>query len=754
MKTPAGRAVIVPVSNEKKQSSSIQMIAEQRLQLPPRRFFHTGENRLFLLGLASAGLLLVLIALPLFRGTVYEFDDLNNYHLPFRYFYAQCLKAGDNFTWVPSVYCGYYLHGEGQVGMFHPLHLLLYRFLPLDIAYNLELFLSYPFMLAGMFFFLRRWNLPRDASMLGALVFAFSGFTVLHYVHMNVVAVASHIPWMLLAIDMVVRSPSTRKRSVFAFGLALLTGSQLLLGNPQAFWYSSLTEVLYALLLIRPWNDIPAYVRLGTAKALGAAIGAIQVLAHREGVAASFRDIPSLDFLMWPSVRPVHLLQIAAPYFFNESVFEYIGYGLKAYNGAVPLVLVVFLLLRLPQVGPLKKLAAGVLFLNLVSILMAMGKYGYVYRLQTFLPIVGLFREPNRYILLFHLTMSIGAAIAFATVSALVRDGGRTPWRALSPLLLVPLVSILPYLLALIGRTVDSPSLLQYFVLGMSAKINMLIAGPLIMISATALVLLAARGKDIAIFGLILLAAVDLLFYGVNSTIGSDGIRPIDNILKSFPTPGANPGQYRVQSDDVILIMKGLNLADGYAGLPPKRELQPLDKSRLRLAGAQWIMSKTPKYSGGRSFGMTLPKPLPRVRLVTKAVVSENIQQDIDKIDIASTALVDHDIGLQEGSPGSATIISDRPGRISIAAQSNNKQLLVLSESYHRGWQAKVDGKRLPVLRVYGDFMGCIVDDGNHVVDFVFRPKSLIIGAWVSLTGITAALLLFLISLRGTRPSK
>jgi hypothetical protein len=51
---------------------------------------------------------------------------------------------------------GFYLHGEGQVGLFHPLHQLLYRLLPLGPAFNLELIANYVALFGGTVWFLRR----------------------------------------------------------------------------------------------------------------------------------------------------------------------------------------------------------------------------------------------------------------------------------------------------------------------------------------------------------------------------------------------------------------------------------------------------------------------------------------------------------------------------------------------------------------------------------------------------------------------
>jgi hypothetical protein len=163
------------------------------------------ERTLFVVALAASLAVLAAIAWPMLEGRFYTIDDLAWYHIPMRWFYARCLDDGTNFTWAPNVFCGYYIHGDGQVGMYHPLHWLLYRSLPFTAAFNIELMLSYPLMLAGTYFLLRRWDLRRDASMFGAMVFAFSGFNLLHFMHMQGVATMAHMPWLLLAIDAYVR---------------------------------------------------------------------------------------------------------------------------------------------------------------------------------------------------------------------------------------------------------------------------------------------------------------------------------------------------------------------------------------------------------------------------------------------------------------------------------------------------------------------------------------------------------------------
>ena len=182
------------------------------------------EKPLFYTALAAAIAILLVIAWPMLEGKVYVYDDLGKMHIPMRMFFANCLTQGDDPTWMPSIYCGLYLQGEGQVGMYHPLHRFLYGFLPFSAAFNIEFFLSYPVALVGMYLFLRRWKIRRDAAMLGAILFAFSGFNLLHFMHLHCVAIVSQIPWLLLSIDVAVRS--TDKRSAMLGGRRLPASRQ------------------------------------------------------------------------------------------------------------------------------------------------------------------------------------------------------------------------------------------------------------------------------------------------------------------------------------------------------------------------------------------------------------------------------------------------------------------------------------------------------------------------------------------------
>jgi len=107
-------------------------------------------------------------------------------------------------------------------------------------------------------------------------------------------------------------------------------------------------------------------------------------------------------------------------------------------------------------------------------------------------------------------------------------------------------------------------------------------------------------------------------------------------------------------------------------------------------------------------------------------------------------ALCEVPLGLPASEPGTAAVISERPGRLNIEVDCPAPQLLVVAESYHHGWHATVDGKATGLYRTNGDFMGCMVGPGKHQVILQFQPASLQRGWLVSCFGLSLVSLCFL----------
>ncbi|HEY7153062.1 MAG TPA: hypothetical protein VH575_03785, partial [Gemmataceae bacterium] len=293
------------------------------------------ERGLFVLTAIAGVLLLLVPAWPLLSGRVPIYLDLGLFHLPVRAFYSRCLADGCSFDWMPHFYGGMFLSGEGEHGPYHPLHLLLYRRLPFDRAFALEAFLHCPLLLIGLFVFLRRY-VRATAALLGALCYTFCAGSVLHNIYPNYQGVIAHLPWILWLMDITCTTESALRRRLALCGLAVLTGSQLLLGSPQALSYSLFAEALFAVFLAwhrRPrWTFWPAWI---AANLLGLLIGSVQLLATRTLLANSTRD--QFDPLMG-SLMPSQLLQLLAPDLLSRHLPQYYS-SEPLYFGAVPLIL-------------------------------------------------------------------------------------------------------------------------------------------------------------------------------------------------------------------------------------------------------------------------------------------------------------------------------------------------------------------------------------------------------------------------------
>ncbi|MEP7273720.1 MAG: YfhO family protein, partial [Acidobacteriota bacterium] len=91
------------------------------------------------------------------------------------------------------------------------------------------------------------------------------------------------------------------------------------------------------------------------------------------------------------------------------------------------------------------------------------------------------------------------------------------------------------------------------------------------------------------------------------------------------------------------------------------------------------------------------------------------------------------------------------PQRIVLETNHTQAGFLVLSEVYYRGWEAWVDGGRVPVERVDYALRGLVLPPGQHHVEMVFRAHTFRTGAVYSGVGAIALLVGALITRRRRR---
>lgn len=675
------------------------------------------SDRRQLLGwIALAGVLaFAAMCMPFFLGRVYTADDLGEFHLPIRDFYSRQLAAGEPWDWMPSLFCGFYLTGEGQLGGYHPLHFLLYRTLPLGAAFNLELLLNYPFLALGTYLFLRRIVVRRDAAAFGALVFTFSSFNLLHFVHPNAIAVVAHLPWILWLVDIAVvgRVSNPSQANLFSrgrvgnpsyalCGIALLTGSQLLLGYPQYVWLSLLAEFAYA--AIRLWSRTGwkrRAIELISAIAAGVLIGGVQLLPTIDALANSTRVNVDEQFRSSGSLHPLNLVQPFAPYLFATRVVGQNTHELGMYFGCVPLVLCFWLCLNRPSWGRAARIIWPTITLGTLALLYAFGEFGPLYNLQAWIPLVGNFRFPCRAIVLVELAVAVLTAIAFLKF---IRAGKPSTSWTWVPAVLSVLVSV--------ATVVAFPTQCSTPIL--------ITLGPLLILLATCLIVQVGTGNRCAAAALILLAVGDMAAYGLTYSVFKKTSN-LNAFVASVNGPqGRTTGRLLTDSGGEFkfgnrLILAGYSLADGYAGLEPVCSIDRSSAASLRAANVQWMR--------GDQGWQRIKGVGPRAWFAA--------------------------------GDGTARIERDSAGAIDFRTDSSCSGTLFLSERYHAGWTARIDGQVVPVMQAEDNFISVQVPPGMRVVELRFQPASLRYGFLLTTFGLGLTMSWAVIAMRPhTSPNK
>ena len=716
---------------------------------------------------AASLAMLAWMARSLFTGQIPFTGDLLHFHYPLRDFYARQLGAGQPFDWMPGLFAGFYVVGEGQLGGYHPLHWLLYRALPLDRAFAAELVLAYPLLFAGTWLWLRK-RCGTAPAAFGAMAATFCGFTLVHGVHPNMVGVLAHVPWLLWVLDGVAArhvpgnawGPDLRGTGL----IGLLIGSQLLLGHPQSVWFSGLVCASYAAHLItadRPWRWIVGRT-LAAGAVLGVLVGSVQVLATLDAAAQSNRPAFDVDFATQYSLRPLHLLHLLHPYLFwgrwarwNETAEASDEFGV--YGGGVALMLAVWWMARLVATRRVDRLSLHVAAFGVVGLWLATGSYGGLYYLQTWMPLVSQFRAPVRYVLFAHWTLAVLATLAVAHLARPAdqdadRDAARERTALGAAWGVVVVAAASAWWLATSG-----------IVPGAGEFRDVTWFGPLVLAASASLLTLATRGVRVALVGLVLLAAGDQALYGLSGVIAWRDLVTRPEAVGYLDTNSFLPraGDTRLVRGNFpnLYLLAGHRLLDGYVAITPSKQLDYREPNALRVAQAEYahedFFAGTPVPSDAEKRDRSwyrLPGALPRVRLVAGARVSSSPATDIAQVNVAQTALVTRDLRLGGGAAGTARLVTDNPGDIAIEVNAPASQLLVVSESFHEGWRAAIDGAPVDVERVNGDFLGVVVPAGTRAVRLQFRPFHLLMGRFVSVSGLVFGLLLLWMGRKDWRP--
>ena len=120
---------------------------------------------------------------------------------------------------------------------------------------------------------------------------------------------------------------------------------------------------------------------------------------------------------------------------------------------------------------------------------------------------------------------------------------------------------------------------------------------------------------------------------------------------------------------------------------------------------------------------------LGKVDLKTTAVINQKYKGDIQQFQYDSTANI--------------KLLSCLPNHLVYKSKSASPQVAVFSEIYYpKGWNAYIDGNKVPYFCANYALRGLSVPAGEHTVEFRFEPQSYYIGEKISMASSVLLILL------------
>jgi hypothetical protein len=684
-------------------------------------------------------------------------NDLAYQVLPWYQFQAGEWSAGRPPLWDPYHWAGQPLIGQAQPGAAYPPNWLLFL-LPPRNGWIRHTHLNWYFVLihwqAMLFAYLlcRDVKCSRAASMFGGVVFGLGGYMgVIDWPQM--LNGAAWAPLVVLFALRIARGERVLASGVFA---GTFLGISLLSGHHQAPVFVALIAGGLCL-----WRFLSAPSRrLRTALAtlllgvFAALCGGLQVLPAIEYGRLSVRWVGVTDPVGWGEKVPylVHS-QFSASI---AGVFGLVISGFQThlglFSGVVAVALATVAVMRTWSDVSTRALAAGAA----LALVFTWGNYTFLHGLlYSLIPWVEKARTPQMAGIAVNVLLAPLAAMGLERALDASGDWARRVSRALA--IFGAALLLLTVGLALgAGRPVDSNS--SFAVAAVAA---MLLAA---LLAGRAGGHLSARALTTAVFVIALVELSGLTAFSFAAVTDENATKAVAGLARTggvaeFLRSGELPARVDVSNEDVpqnFGDFVGLESAAGYLASLTRNVhvLQSHDPRMRELLGVRWVVASKPPVEGQAPLfedpnGLKVYErqgTLPRVwtvhqagRFASAAEIAGKIRGG--EIDPRATAPMLSDPPPLERCEGDAArLVEWTPGRVVIAASMVCRGMLVLAETWFPGWVAEVDGAPAEIHEVYAALRGVVLNEGSHLVEMRYRPRSVLWGGLMTLAGLVLAI--------------
>jgi len=389
--------------------------------------------------------------------------DVTQFFLGLMGVLSESLRAGRLAVWNDLWGYGFPGLAESQMGVFYPVHVILYRWLPTESAYVFSLVLHTLWGGLGTFWAARRLGISSAGAALAAWSWSACGFFLIHLAHPWGYTTGCWMPWAwgltwcILAGRTEDGGRRTEERSVFNFFrppssalrpadggaarparpflLSLVLVLQVLPGHFQVAFMTQFGIVLMIL-----WAAIEQWGVLGIGRLPAAAAGPALSLRGAGGVVLALAAVfPLTAIQLWPTFRlaglaagqrdsgylsdfaspPFHLVNYVAPGLFHRSPlwrplvwdpFHAMPEEHLAYVGLVPLFLACMTMVRERRRDAAVRLLT---ILAVVTLVLSLGPFAPGFRYLILLPGFSFFRAPSRWSLATALALALLAGKGF-----------------------------------------------------------------------------------------------------------------------------------------------------------------------------------------------------------------------------------------------------------------------------------------------------------------------------------------------------